>query len=586
MQFETQTVNTDVLIIGGGLAGCMAAIKATEAGVRVTVVEKANTNRSGCTATGIDHLWAYIPPVHEKMGWKIEDLLEDHAQTMGYGGFIRWDLLRLIAETSYDRVLDLERFGVNFRFEDSLVPGKFRIVPQFHGVPSSFNFDGRDLKPKLTKEAKSRGVEILNRIMITDVLTRDGKVSGAVGVSIREPKVYQFQAKTVVLSSSGRLSRMGRSVLGNTFNRRLPPSGTTGDGKLIALKAGAELINTEFFGVHTPALGIKNFPMTGGGPRNTLQPAARIVGPHGEVIVPRTYFYDWNTLGKSKVSAEEGRKKFFEDAKLLSLPSKHYSEGNRPLYFDFSEGTDDEIKYIEWSMSNEGKMWILLKYFKDHGVDLKKDKIEMGPRDREASANAASGVWVDKDCESGIEGLFAAGDEIGGVPWSSGPGAVTTGWHAGMKAAEKARQIKSGVQPEKGELERIVERYQNLTRHKNGDHWLEVEYALQEIVDTYMGDETSEELLKRGLDRLSALRTSTRLWADTPHTLMRCLEVENLIENGRIIMTAARERKESRAFLKRVDYPKKNDENWFVFLGMKEDKEGKVTFSKKQITKI
>jgi adenylylsulfate reductase subunit A len=102
-------VETDVLVIGGGLAGCMAAIKASEEeGVRVTLVDKSNTIRSGCAASGIDHTWAYIPPVHEKMGYTIDDMAEDHRQGTAYG-FFRRDLFSLVAGTNFDRVLDLER---------------------------------------------------------------------------------------------------------------------------------------------------------------------------------------------------------------------------------------------------------------------------------------------------------------------------------------------------------------------------------------------------------------------------------------------------------------------------------------------
>lgn len=585
MRFHKENIETDVLVAGGGLAGCMAAIKASESRLRVTIVEKANTLRSGNAGTGIDHLWAYIPPVHERMGWSLEDLMEDHAQAVAYGGFMRWDLLRLIAGTSYDRVLDLEKFGVKFRYEDSPIPGKFRIVQQFHSNPSSFNFDGRDLKPLLTKEARRRGVKIVNRVMLTDLLTGDGQVCGAVGVSTREPKIYRIKAKTVVLTTSGRLSRMSRSVMNENFNRRLSPTGTTGEGILMALGAGAEVINLEFFGIMAAGLGFKNCSMHGGAPRNTMQPATRAVDAEGNIIVPRTRFYDWENLGKIRVPPEESRRRFMEERALRSRLVEAYKKGKGPLYFDLSEGTEEEIRYIEWSMSNEGKMWILLRYFKNHGIDLRRDKIEIGLRDRETSANAATGVWVDGDCESGISGLFVGGDQVGGVPWASAPGATTTGWHAGLKAAERAKGI--GEPPrEKGQvLERATERYHRLMDRKGGDSWVEAEYALQDIMDTYFGERTSEAALKRGLDRLEGLRGSIRLYADNPHDLMRCLEVENMQECARLILTAAKERKESRAFLKRSDFPEKDDRNWFKFLALKRDEEGRISFSRKPIEK-
>ena len=135
-QIEVIPVETDVLVIGSGLAGCMAAIKASEYGVKVTIAEKGNTLSSGCAGTGVDHSWAYIPMIHEQMGWTLEDLIEDHSHLIARG-FIIKELLQLVARENYDRMLDLEKFGIKIRYDDSRIPGKFRIVHQFHTMPSS-----------------------------------------------------------------------------------------------------------------------------------------------------------------------------------------------------------------------------------------------------------------------------------------------------------------------------------------------------------------------------------------------------------------------------------------------------------------
>ena len=190
MALNVIPVETDILVIGGGLAGCMAAIKASESGLTVTIAEKANTAHSGCAGSGIDHAWGYVPPVHEKMGWKIEDMLEDHIQAYR---FVNTDLFYLVAGTMYDRMLDLEKFGLKFRFDDSKIPGKFRLVPQFHSVPDTFNFEGREIKKRLTEEAQRRGVQIINRVMVTDLLSTDGHVSGALGVQTRTSDIYSLQ---------------------------------------------------------------------------------------------------------------------------------------------------------------------------------------------------------------------------------------------------------------------------------------------------------------------------------------------------------------------------------------------------------
>ncbi|MEO0249681.1 MAG: FAD-dependent oxidoreductase, partial [candidate division WOR-3 bacterium] len=229
-------VETDVLVIGGGLAGCMAAINAAAQGdLKVTLAEKSNTMASGCAASGIDHLWGYIPPVHEKMGYTLEDMAEDHRVGIAFGLF-RKDLFMLVAGTLYERVLDLERWGINFRYEDSKAPGKFRIVEQFHSVPAAFNMDGAPLKPVLTKEARRRGVTILNRVQMTDLVTNNGQIAGAVGVGTRTGDIYFIKAKAVVMSA-GRSNRLSRNQTGFDFNTRLP-SPLSGDGTSMALRAG------------------------------------------------------------------------------------------------------------------------------------------------------------------------------------------------------------------------------------------------------------------------------------------------------------------------------------------------------------
>lgn len=584
-----ERIETDVAIIGGGLAGCMAAISAAERGASVTILEKANTLRSGCAGSGIDHLWSYIPPIHEKMGWTVDDLVEDHAQIIARDGFLRRDLLRLIANSMYQRILDLEQYGLRFRFPDSKAPGNFRIVYQFHSVPSSFNFEGRDIKRVLTRQVRKRGVSIINRVMALELLKNEDRVFGVVGIGTRDKKLYSVKAKSVVLATSGRISRLSKSFLGNNFNRRHPPSGTTGDGKAMAFKAGAELINMEFFGTRLTAF--LNYPMAGGAPRSTLQPCARIVSANGRVLVPRMHFYNWDNLAPlPESSKQELRAKYAASRDLAAtrriIEVLHNAEG--PLYLDCAEGTEEEVAYVKWSMSNEGKMWILNRFLDDHNVDLRKDKLKFGLGDVEMAGSSASGLWVDTNCQSCIEGLFAAGDEIGGVPWACGPGAIATGWHTGQVAAEMAAKVKRHGDQEDRQLEQVAARVKELTQRVKGDMWVEVEYALQDIMDATFQDGmvTSDALLIDAVSQVENLITSARMVARSPHELMRCLEVQNLAECARIILRAALERKESRSLLRKKDWPERNDAEWSVFLVAKKDNSGNdVRFAKKPITR-
>ncbi len=437
---EVVSIDTDVLVIGGGLAGCMAAIKASESGVKVTIAEKANTLSSGCAGTGVDHSWAYIPMIHEQMGWTLEDLIEDHARLIARG-FINKDLLRLVARENYDRMLDLEKFGIKIRYEDSTLPGKFRIVYQFHTMPSSFNFDGFDLKIKLTKEAARRGVNIVNRVMMVGILITEGRIAGALGVGTSDGKLYSFRAKAVIMST-GRANRLTPAVTGIWGNHRIPVN-ETGDGRAIAFRAGVPVINMEFLSSGYYSIG--NYELNLGSPRNTVQPAAAVTDADGKDIVPRTQFYDWSKLGKEKIDARLNRQQMLSGGRS-ARPSyaELYRQGQGPFYLDLTGGTEEEIKYIEWSIRNEGKGSLFLDYLKNQeGFDFRKDRLEWLPNSREMAGTAASGLVVNNNLETEVKGLFGAGDDVGGVPWAGAPGAFVMGWRAGEIAGKAANAQKS-----------------------------------------------------------------------------------------------------------------------------------------------
>ncbi|MDE3076744.1 MAG: FAD-binding protein [Chloroflexota bacterium] len=584
-ELELVRIDTDVLVIGGGLAGCMAAIKAREHGVDVVLAEKANTENSGGAGTGIDHFWAYIPPVHGAMGWTLDDMLEDHVK--GYAsGLINRDLLELVASQTYNRAMDLERFGVNFRFKDSPLPGNFRVVFQYHSVPSSFNFDGREIKRKQTLQAKRRGVKIFNRVMMTDLVTNDGQIAGALGIGVRDGKLYFFRAKAVVLST-GRSSRWTRPPSGLRHNLRIPAE-DTGDGKAMALRAGVGVINMEF--VSSPGFSISGNEINLGSPRSTTQPAGSITGPNGEVFIPRTHFYDWSKLGKEEVDAAAVRRGWMaaraggagRPASRLDYPGLR-RQGKGPFFLDLTAGTEEEIKYIEWSIANEGKGFYWLHHVKDEErFDFRRDKLEYLPNARELSQLGAAGTVVDKNLETQIKGLFAAGDDVGGLPGSASPGAVTMGWHAGDMAGARASKQPALVPATDQQAEPLRERCSKLLAAEDGFHWSELELAVQNAFDYYCGDERTAAYLERGLLRLRELKETTPLKAESPHELGRCLEVRSIVENAEMIVRASLARRETRrapARFARADYPEQDDENFLCFLSQRQTN-GQVEFSK------
>ncbi|MDB4443845.1 FAD-dependent oxidoreductase [bacterium] len=565
-KLEIVPIETDVLVIGGGLAGCMAAIKAREHDVKVVIAEKGNTASSGQAGSGLDHLWAYIPPVHGKMGWKIEDLVEDHMQGVAHG-FADRELLHLIARESYNRMLDLESYGVNFRYEDSKIPGKFRIVHQFHSIPSSFNFDGERIKPRLARAVKKTGVEVVHRVMMTDLLTVDGQITGALGVGIRNASIYYFQARSVILCCGGKTGRLSREHSSVYFNLHLPGN-LSADAKAMALRAGLPIMNTEFLCPRRYCLA--NYETAGRPPRNSWFPAAAIVNAKGETVVPKTTFFDWGDLEKGyQIDPEECRRQWIAGGAISppGLPSAKELEEAGPFYVDCTGAPEEEIRYVEWSNWNEGKCRQLMRHLKEEGIDLRRDKLELGLGVRELGNLAATGLVVDHDLETEIKGLFAAGDDVGAVPFGAATAAVTMGWYAGDMAGRRAKRDKAALPEHKSQTEALLGLCADILSAKDGCRWLEAEIALQNVVDKYCGNVRTEDMLEAGLDRLHYIR-NVEFYASSPHDLSRCLEVMSLLENAEMLFRTSLARKESRAIpfkFFRADFPDQNDKEWFAF---------------------
>jgi succinate dehydrogenase/fumarate reductase flavoprotein subunit len=353
----------------------------------------------------------------------------------------------------------------------------------------------------------------------------------------------------------------------------------------MAFRAGLPIINMEFLSNAMYSIG--NFELNLGSPRNTVQPAGSVVDGDGEVIVPRTQFFNWDDLGENKADTAKALQKM-----LANRPKERpdyfalQESGRGPFYLDLTQGTEEEIQYIEWSIRNEGKGSLFLDYLKSQEhFDFRKDKLEWLPNCREMAGTASSGLVVNKDLETEIKGLFAAGDEVGGLPWVCSPGAVTMGWHAGEMAAKEALNQNAFFDTSEDKLDRLTAQCNSMYNSKDGLHWREVEIAVQNIVDHYAGKVRAEKMLFRALDRMRDIRNNVTFRAENPHELGRCLEVMSVIENAEMVLRASLERKESRKMpfgFYRADYPESNDKEYFLFLAQRL-KDEDIAFEKIEI---
>jgi adenylylsulfate reductase subunit A len=219
-------------------------------------------------------------------------------------------------------------------------------------------------------------------------------------------------------------------------------------------------------------------------------------------------------------------------------------------------------------VGNEGSGWGLNHILEQYGLDYRTTKIEITGTEPEHSAAAACGPIVDKYCQTSLPGLYAAGDEAGGIPGSVVPGALTMGYLSAEQAVEFAAKM-SHVPEGKGEG-LTLEFCSEIEARVNGDPWQDAQRFIQNNMTHYNIAIKSETMAQRGLECLAYLRDTMRLVASNPHEMTHCLEVRNIIENGEMILRATIERKESRpGIFKRVDCPDQDDENYFCWLGQR-----------------
>ena len=537
---KERSVEADVLIIGGGIAGMMAAIRSAELGAKTIVAEKANTMFSGSGATGNDHFLCYIPEVH---GADVEPIV-DEFQLGQQGGlrhrsFIREWLLRSeeIIKLWDDWGIPMKYNG-QYEFSGHALPGN----PIYH-----IHYAGKDQKKIMTEQALKRGAEIMNRVMCYDLITNEDGVTGAVGINTWDDELVIFKAKTIILGTGSAIRLYPASTTPAwLFNTRLSPT-CVGDGRAMAYRAGAELVNIEI-----PILrcGPVYFARAGKGTWAGVlrDPQGKPVGPF--VTEPN------NKYGDPVVDIYQD---IFMDYK---------KSGRGPVYMDCKGLSDEDLEYMYHWLRNEGNVG-MLDYLKEENIDPRDKPVEF--RSYHFELFPRGGVYYDEKGATSLNGLYAAGDEFfGGIS-----GAAVFGWIAGENAAKQAKGLgMPSIDHAQTQMESVRTNLEGIRNRKVGANWKEANIALQQIMYDFTGEVRSETLLEAGLLALRRLRNKVNegLIAGNPHELCRCLEVFNLLEVGELIFIASNERKETRGKHIRTDYPFTNP--LFSKLLVLKDKDG------------
>ncbi|MFZ7101536.1 MAG: FAD-binding protein [Peptococcaceae bacterium] len=526
LQVRKDIVKTELLIIGGGIAGLQAAITAGEAGTDVIVAEKADTRRSGSGANGNDHYMCYIPECH---GDDFNLVISEISETMEGGPWQDPAMLRKMMQRSYGIVQKWESYGINMRptgkwnFEGHAMPGRQR----YH-----LKYDGHSQKSVLTRQALKQGAKIMNKVFINEVLiNEEGRVVGAIGFSLAEdiPEVIIFQAKAVLVATAQAMRMYPHVNPAFIFNTHSCPAAA--GGAAIAYRAGARLVNLDVPYIHA---GVKGFARSG---------KATWIGVlsdiNGKSISPFL----------TKPDRETG------DAMMDIWPGafgERLADGTGPTYMNCTELSEEDLQHQEKAFESEG-IDSITEYCQQRGIDLRKSMIEFGTYDYSL---AQRGIDVNLEGMTTVQGLYAAGICCGNVRGNI-TNASVWGEVVGENSGRYVKQVGDYEVSNHPFISEKINFYKSLLTRETGAHWLESNSTLQQIMNDYVGLEVrSATLLNAGIKYLADLKrfSVSELKCENSHELMRTLEVLDLIDLAEAVALTAENRKETRGHHRRVDF--------------------------------
>ena len=557
MQIENKKIlHTDILIIGGGTAGCYAALTIREqSDYSIVIVEKANIKRSGCLAAGVNAINAYIVD-----GRKPEDYVEYAKKDAD--GIVREDLLMTMSEGLNRVTHKMENLGLVILKDEN---GNYVARGN-----RNIKINGENMKPLLAKAVKElEDVTILNRINITDYIVEENEIKGAFGFSIEEGTAYEIRAKKVLCATGGAAGLYRPNNPGFSHHKMWYPPFNTGAGYAMGIRAGAEMTTFEMRFI---ALRCKD----------TIAPTGTIA----------------QGVGAKQVNAKG---EVYEDKYGLTTSERVYGtvmenlEGRGPCYLR-TEGItaeqDESLKkaYLNMAPSQTLK-WL------ESGKNPSEQNVEIeGTEPYIVGGHTASGYWVDTDRETTIHGLFAAGDVAGGCPQKYVTGAMVEGEIAAKKIVsqlneERDKEKASDESTEKKALDAKITEYNRYLSNEGGMYETEaLEEAMQKVMDEYAGgisthyqfNEKQLALAKEKIEKIEKLAENVN--AGDMHELMFVYELKERLTVCKSVIAHLFARKETRwhSFDENLDYPKKSGD-WLKYVNSKME-DGKITvFTRKLV---
>jgi adenylylsulfate reductase subunit A len=532
MSLELRYIDTDVLIVGGGAAGCSAALAfGGDSDIRVLIAEKADIRRSGCLAAGVNALNAYVAP-----GKTPQDYV-DYAKTDA-GGIVRGDLLLTMAEGLNRAVEKLERLGLTILKDER---GRY-VTRGWRNV----KINGENIKPLLAKAVSAqKNIAVLNRVNVFEYIVEENRVVGAYAVAVDEPVLYAVSAKAVLCAAGGAAGLYRPNHPGFSRHKMWYPPFNTGAGLSMGICAGAEMTTLEMRFI---ALRCKDTIA----PTGTLAQGvgAKQVNSAGEVYEEK---YGLTTSQRLHGTVTENL------------------NGRGPCYLRTrgitKEQETDLVKAYLNMAPSQSLRWL------ESGLPPSVKDVEIeGTEPYITGGHTASGYWVDTNRETTVRALFAAGDAAGGCPQKYVTGAMAEGEIA-AKAAVK--YMNENVPPiNRDEAEAVKKRLEGYLRGDRRDgkpvsfttDGLEEE--MQAAMDEHAGGigasyRFSEASLKTADEKIRELEErSTQLSADGMWELSYILELKERLTLCRSLIAHLSARKETRwhSFAERTDFPDRSDE--------------------------
>jgi len=547
-EIEIRTV--DVLVIGGGTAGPMAAIKAKEADktLSVLLLEKAHVRRSGAISMGMDGLNNAVVPGFATPEQYVKEI------TIANDGIVNQATLMAYARNSFSMIEELDRLGVKFEKDET---GEYAVRKVHHmGAYVLPMPEGHNVKTSLYRRLKRLQVELSQRLVATRLLLGSrGEAAGVMAFDCRTGAFHVVRAKAVVLAT-GAAGRLGLPASGYLFGTYENPT-NAGDGYSMAYHAGAELSGIECFQIN-PLIKDYNGPA-----------CAYVTGPFGG--------YTANAKGSRFIECD-----YWSGQMMLEFYNELQS-GNGPVFLKLDHLAEETISTIEHILhTNERPS--RGRFHEGRGTDYRSDMVEMHISEIGlCSGHSASGVWVDEHARTTVEGLYAAGD-LACVPHNYMLGAFVYGRFAGESAAARCAEIELAPLDQ----EQVAREHARVTAPLGRTDGLppnQVEYKLRRLVNDYLQPPKVTRKMEIGLARFEQIAEDLeQMAAPSPHELMRAMEVHAIRDCAEMAARASLYRTESRwgLYHLRVDYPERNDADWFCHAQLRKQ-DGRMTSFKRPV---